>query len=130
MTLTASRRPAAGSTLPAARSARCAVVVVNYGSHQLLERNLTPLQRADPELMIVVVDNFTTELERETLRRLGAQHRWDVIAEPLNLGFGAGVNRGVQRALSRHADQFLLLNPDATIAVAEQLDFNVPCTNK
>lgn len=93
----------------------CAVVVVNYGSHALLERNLAPLQRQVPELDVVVVDNLTTRDEQHAVQRLGEQHGWTVLAESENLGFGAGVNRGARWAFDHGAEHVLMLNPDATI---------------
>lgn len=107
------RTGAAGPDLP-----RCAVVVVNYGSHALLERNLVPLHVEEPELDVVVVDNFTTLEERRAVQRLGEQHGWTVVAEPVNRGFGAGVNRGAREAFDRGAKQVLMLNPDASIEPA------------
>ncbi|MBO1756824.1 glycosyltransferase [Allobranchiibius sp. CTAmp26] len=97
---------------------RCAVVVVNYGSHALLERNLVPLHLEEPELDVVVVDNFTTHDEQRAVRRLGEQYGWTVVAETENRGFGAGVNRGAYEAFSRGAKQVLMLNPDAAISRA------------
>ena len=97
---------------------RCAVVVVNYGSHALLERNLAPLHSEDSELDVVVVDNFTTRDEQRAVQRLGEQYGWTVVAEPVNRGFGAGVNRGAYEAFSRGAKQVLMLNPDASISGA------------
>ena len=41
-----------------------AVIVVNYGSSDLLERNLAPLARHTPNARVVVVDNSTSAAEQ------------------------------------------------------------------
>lgn len=92
-----------------------AVIVVNYGSSDLLAENLTVLTRAAPGLVTVVVDNFTDAVERENLRHLAAAEAWHVEEPPTNLGFGEGMNRGVEAARRLGASRFLLLNPDAVI---------------
>lgn len=91
-----------------------AVVVVNYGSSSLLERNLAPLTRDHTELVTVVVDNFSSADERARLRALADREGW-VRVEQENLGFGGGMNAGVARAGELGAEAFLLLNPDAAI---------------
>lgn len=93
----------------------CAVVVVNYGSHELLATNIVPLHRQDPSLQVIVVDNYTTDDERAAVQELAGSNSWTLVAEDVNIGFGAGVNRGVERAIADGAQHILLLNPDATI---------------
>jgi GT2 family glycosyltransferase len=100
---------------PRSRFAGAAVVVVNYGSADLLAQNLTVLTRAAEGLTTVVVDNFTSALERENLRHLAAAEGWRLVEPPINLGFGVGMNRGVDAARESGCDRFLLLNPDAVI---------------
>ena len=92
-----------------------AVVVVNYGSSELLRANLAPLAAAMPEARIVVVDNFSGERERAAIVALGTERGWVVVTPSDNLGFGLGMNAGVDAAIARGATRFLLLNPDATI---------------
>jgi len=89
--------------------------VVNYGSHGLLVANLVPLSAQDPDLAIVVVDNFTTDDESAAVVALGQEHGWTVLLQDANLGFGAGANRGAQWAIEHGARHILFLNPDATI---------------
>ena len=88
-----------------------AVVVVNYASHELLSRNLGGV--ADPGLVVVVVDNYSSAAERRALCGLAEQHRWSVVLPPENMGFGAGVNLGVARAIEIGCSAVVLLNPDA-----------------
>ncbi|PHP53649.1 glycosyltransferase family 2 protein [Actinomyces ruminis] len=97
-----------------------AIVVVNYGSHELLETNLVPLSAGvSPNAgtpLIVVVDNATTPAERAAVTAQAQAHGWLTVLPDANLGFGAGVNRGVRAALDAGALTFVILNPDATIA--------------
>lgn len=92
-----------------------AIVVVNYGSHALLERNLVGLALELPGTVVVVMDNPTTTAEREAVTALCEQAGFLLTCPDVNVGFGAGVNAGVRRAMAAGADTFLLLNPDAVI---------------
>ncbi|PZR54250.1 glycosyltransferase family 2 protein [Xylanimonas oleitrophica] len=93
---------------------RRGVVVVSYGSSALLARNL--VASTVPGDVVVVVDCFTDDGERAAVARLAERHGWLLEAPATNLGFGAGTNRGVARALAAGAGSVLLLNPDARIA--------------
>jgi GT2 family glycosyltransferase len=95
-----------------------AVVVVNFGSHELLERNLADLGHA-----VVVVDNHRSAADSSAMAALAARSGWTLLAQPRNVGFGAGMNAGVAAALERGAEVVLLLNPDVAIRpqVVEQL---------
>lgn len=92
---------------------RAAVVVVNYASARLLVENLPGLENA---LDVVVVDNFTSASEARRVAALGEEHGWHVVLLDHNLGFGGGVNAGVDAALRRGAAVILTLNPDAAAA--------------
>lgn len=100
---------------------RIGIVVVNYGDPALLEQNLAALTRAVPGLRTVVVDNYSTPAAREAVTRLADAERWDLLLPDDNLGFGAGMNLGVARAIGHGVEQVLLLNPDATLT-PEALD--------
>jgi hypothetical protein len=91
-----------------------AVIVVNYGSHELLAQNLAGLAFDEIGARCVVVDNFTSQAEVSSLRALADSHGWEVVASPTNCGFGAGVNLGVARASELGGDAYLL-NPDVQI---------------
>jgi GT2 family glycosyltransferase len=101
-----------------------AVVIVNYGSHELLAENLAPLTRAQPDLAAVIVDNLSTTEERQAVTALAAAEGWHVELPDGNEGFGTGMNRGVARAAALGRTHVLLLNPDALVeagAVAAML---------
>ncbi|GAA1732177.1 hypothetical protein GCM10009809_29580 [Isoptericola hypogeus] len=91
-----------------------AVVVVSYASHQLLADNLARTARSAD--LVVVVDNRTDDAERAAVRGLAGTRGWHVVEPADNLGFGAGMNAGVARALELGATELLLLNPDAWMA--------------
>ena len=99
---------------PSTRS-RLAIVVVNYASHELLTNNLVGLARELPDALVVVVDNPTTTAEREAVTVLCEAAGFLLVCPVDNVGFGAGVNAGVRRAIEAGADTFLVLNPDAVI---------------
>ncbi|NNM46678.1 glycosyltransferase [Knoellia koreensis] len=91
------------------------VVVVNYGTHDLLATNLIAVSDGSPDLDVVVVDNFSTVAEREAVRELCSRQGWRAVLVDRNVGFGEGVNRGAAAAVQGGADRLLILNPDATI---------------
>lgn len=95
--------------------ADAAVVVVNYGSSSLLAEHLTKLTRHAPGLVTVVVDNPTTAGEREQLHTLAAAEGWYLVEPSENIGFGAGVNAGIDLAAESGATRFIILNPDAEL---------------
>src|SRR4051794_19835785 len=96
--------------------ARLAIVVVNYASATLLRENLTRTAINVRPDHVVVVDNWSTTQERESIRALSSASGWMLVEADENLGFGGGMNRGVERAVSLGAEDLLLLNPDATIS--------------
>ncbi|MFT2752259.1 glycosyltransferase [Clavibacter sp. Sh2088] len=99
------------------RPALLAVVVVNYGSADLVRENVLPLVERLDDALLVVVDNRTTDAERERVRELAAHPSTRVhgVYPDGNTGFGTGMNIGVAAARELGAREFLLLNPDATI---------------
>lgn len=96
-------------------AARAAVVVVNYGSHDLLAENLVPVTSGEDAPLGVVVDNATTMQERDAVIALASENGWATVLPDTNTGFGRGVNMGVREALDRGAESVVILNPDATI---------------
>ncbi len=95
--------------------AQLAVVVVNYGTHDLVEVNIGALHADSPDLDVVVVDNFSTSSEQEAVRDLCARHGWTAVLLAENTGFGLGCNAGAEAALDNGADLLMFLNPDATL---------------
>ncbi|MFQ4147854.1 glycosyltransferase family 2 protein [Arthrobacter sp. LAPM80] len=92
-----------------------AVVVVNYASHELLEKNLVAVAAATPDAQVVVVDSHSSSAEESAVSALATRHGWSVVRTESNVGFGVGMNLGVAAAKAQGAEAFLLLNPDAAI---------------
>lgn len=99
------------------------IVVVNYGSAALIERNLGSVDLTGVPVQVVVVDNFSTDRARVEIAGLAADRGWQLVALPRNGGFAAGVNAGIEAARALGCRTFLLLNPDAVVAadVIEEL---------
>ena len=93
-----------------------AVIVVNYGSHDLLARNFAGEHWKSGPAQVFAVDNFTSRSELETLSALAADEGWNVVASPTNVGFGAGVDLGVAAAVEQGYENLLLVNPDVAIS--------------
>ncbi len=92
-----------------------AVIVVNYGSSQLLARHLASLDLTGRDARVVVVDNHSGATELAAVGELASRHGWDLVAMADNRGFGGGMNAGMDRAVRLGCTSFLLLNPDATV---------------
>lgn len=93
-----------------------AVVIVNYGSPDLLAKNIGHELDAEPAAQVVVVDNYHSAQARETTARLCDERGWLLVTSP-NDGFGAGVNRGIAAARALGHRVFITLNPDAEASV-------------
>jgi GT2 family glycosyltransferase/glycosyltransferase involved in cell wall biosynthesis len=84
-------------------------VVVSYGSAALIEAGLTPLLS---RMRCVIVENPTSEDEHERLAGVAERLAAQLVVLERNVGFGAGVRAGVERARAMGAERLLLLNPD------------------
>jgi len=91
------------------------IVVVNYGSAELVAENLGSTHRGLPGSSVVVVDNWSTAAERSRMSELAADRGWSLLEMDHNAGFGGGVNAGATAAFARGATDILVLNPDARI---------------
>ena len=99
---------------------RTGIVIVNYGSHDLIESNYGMLATDVQQIaVVVVVDNFTSTSEAKSIAELCTRKGWLLVLNDTNIGFGAGVNVGVARAREVGCSTFLLANPDAMILVSD-----------
>jgi len=92
-----------------------AVIILTWNGEDLTLdclRSLAPV--ATPNLRVVVVDNGSTDDTVAAIRALG-DARVTIIENGTNLGFAAGNNAGIRRALDHGADFILLLNNDTVV---------------
>lgn len=101
----AARRPASIGLL--------AIIVVNFGSHGLIEANLGGVDFGAMPVRIIVVDNYSSDEERSLMLAMAGIRGWTFLALDTNRGFGAAVNEGVRQARTLGCASVLLLNPDA-----------------
>ncbi len=87
------------------------VVVVAYGSPELLRDSLAPLAGA---YRLIVVDNSSSDVIYALTAEMGGTY----IDPGANLGFAKAVNIGI-RHVSDPTSDVLLLNPDAVISAAD-----------
>lgn len=87
------------------------LIVVNYGSHALVDANVTRSVPAGTR--VVVVDSYSDDAERSAVTDLAGRHGWDLLAPDHNTGFGGGVNLAVAHARETGCDVFVVMNPDA-----------------
>lgn len=103
------------------------IVVVNFASTDLVERNLGSIELDGVPVRVVVVDNWSTSQERERARAACSARGWTVVEQPDNRGFGGGVNAGVRVAREQGCTTVLLLNPDASASVEVILALREHC---
>ncbi|MCZ6597624.1 MAG: glycosyltransferase family 2 protein [Planctomycetota bacterium] len=89
-------------------------VVVNWnGGEENLECIRSLLGQDLPPERLVFIDNASTDRSREAV-----EERFDdlrLIVNDENLGFGRGVNQGIELALGEGAERVMLLNNDAVL---------------
>ena len=92
-----------------------AAVVVNWNRCELLLEALRSLAKSDySNLKVIVVDNGSDDGSAEAAAKEFPAAV--VIRSERNLGFAAGNNLGMERALAEGAEFIFLLNNDATVA--------------
>jgi len=97
-------------------SGKIGIVIVSYNSQDELEacikRVKLSIKKAGLEDITIVVDNNSKDDSVRAAKRAGA----DTIANQKNLGFAAGVNQGINKALQSNSDYILVLNPDVKVS--------------
>ncbi|WP_090591642.1 glycosyltransferase family 2 protein [Auraticoccus monumenti] len=92
-----------------------AIVVVNYGASAMVEGNLLRTVGDGFAGSVVVVDNFSSDAERQAVTEVCSRNTWLLVPSEVNSGYGGGNNLGVRAAIAAGATEVLLLNPDAHI---------------
>lgn len=102
--------------VPSAVPPSVAVVVLTWNGRDLTLDCLRSLEAVTtPNVRVMVVDNASTDGTVDAIRaRYG--DRIDILENPANLGFAAGNNAGIRRAMDDGARFVLLLNNDTTVA--------------
>ncbi len=101
-----------------ANNLRLGVVIINYRTPQLVIDCLFSLvgEVEKGRDLVVVVDNASGDNSLERINTAIAEYQWDewvkVIASPVNGGFSAGNNVGIQAV---DAEAYLLLNSDTIV---------------
>lgn len=96
--------------------ASIAIIVLNWNGRDLTLDCLRSLAAVTtPHVRIIVVDNASTDGSAGAVRQQYGS-RVTLIENAQNLGFAAGNNVGIRRALDEGADFVLLLNNDTVVA--------------
>ena len=91
-------------------------IIVTYNGAPWIEKCLIQLTQSSYPTKIIVVDNGSTDSTLEILNRY--REHIMLMEAGGNLGFGAGNNIGIKKALDEGADFIFLLNQDAYVAPA------------
>lgn len=95
---------------------RVGIVILNWNNYRATSRCLTSLQGINyANYTVYLVDNGSTDGSREKLIREFSRGNIEFVLNEKNLGFAAGCNRGIERALSEGCDYVLLLNNDTIV---------------
>lgn len=91
------------------------VVMLTYNRCEDTLRALGSLARMEyPNYRLLVVDNHSSDQTVEQVR--SRFPLVEVIVNPANFGFAAGINVGIKRALNEGADLVLVINNDVIVA--------------
>lgn len=104
------------------------IVLVNYnGSEDTLQCLRSLLNITYKNIMIVVVDNLSTDDSVEILKRKEQELCFTLLCSPDNNGFSAGNNIGIHYALDHGCSHILLLNNDTVVTpdfLSELMKYN------
>jgi len=92
------------------------IVVVNFGSHELVGQNFRAHRSGTGATSgVVVVDNYSDDAERAAITAVCDRNGWMLVTRSTNDGFAAACNAGVRAASAAGATSVLLVNPDAVV---------------
>jgi N-acetylglucosaminyl-diphospho-decaprenol L-rhamnosyltransferase len=103
------------------------IVLVNYASSEVIDRNLGRIDLSALPCRVVVVDNFSSVREAEAIGSMADRAGWDLVRMDGNAGFGSAVNVGVARARELGCECYLILNPDASTTATVIDDLRTAC---
>lgn len=103
---------------------RTAVIILNFYGHQDTEKCVKSVF-ANLKTKIFLVDNSNSQAEKTILINLFKSHPDVQLIFPAeNLGFAAGVNLALKRAIKGNYKRFLLLNNDAVLLKGSETILN------
>jgi GT2 family glycosyltransferase/glycosyltransferase involved in cell wall biosynthesis len=127
-------------------NAKVGIVIVSYNASLAVRATLASLRQAKnlTPHTVILVDNASEELQRETIRRAFERHvldgglSWRFLQQEKNLGFAGGNNVGIRTFLQEQdISHICLLNSDVIVTdywldrlVDKQCDIVSPVTNK
>lgn len=92
------------------------VVILNYNGAPDTLNCLDSLARTDyPNFRVLVVNNGSTDDSVSRLKAALTHPRVELLANPQNLGYAGGNNRGIEKALAAGADYVFILNNDTIV---------------
>lgn len=90
-----------------------AIIILNYCSAYETIRLVNSINKFEANFHIIVIDNHSLQKDRNILKTLEKQH--DVIYLENNLGYAAGNNVGIRRAIDLGYENILIANSDTEI---------------
>ncbi len=93
---------------------KLAVIILNYYSYKDTLNLIKSIDKYDPGLCIIVVDNSCDNTERQKLSPI--KERCILIFLDENGGYAAGNNAGIKKAVELGYDTFLIANSDTYLA--------------
>ncbi len=93
------------------------IIILNHNAEHFLKQSLKSIgAQKGLKFEVIVVDNNSSDNSREMVKKVFPHVTW--IQRDTSLGFSAGNNEGVKRAV---ADTILFLNPDASFTSSSDL---------
>ncbi len=93
---------------------KIAVIIINYYEGKLfgLINSLLKEKTEKVQMEVVVVDNGSEEKDKVKLNQLNQEQKIKLIGNNQDLGYAAGCNLGIHKALKDNCDAVILINPD------------------
>jgi len=105
---------------------KVAIIVLNWNNYAVTSRCLQSLQEITyPNYVVYLVDNGSKDGSREKLFEEFKDSGIQFIFNEANLGFAAGCNQGIKKALKDGCDYILLLNNDCIVYDKDFLNYGV-----
>jgi GT2 family glycosyltransferase len=105
---------------------KVAIIVLNWNNYAATNRCIESLEEITySNYLIYLIDNNSQDGSKERLQERFKGSNVRFISNKKNLGFSAGCNRGVEKALQDKCDYILLLNNDCIAYKKDFLEYGV-----